>query len=639
MSRTVDRLDGRPAATDTSVDQPGDAAPAPTALSAATDRADRRRRALLAALVAAVVGVPVVVAAIAVRSPRWYPLVDMAQIEWRVRDVGLAHPPLVGLGGRIVGHGVQGSHPGPLSFYLLAPVYRLLGSSAWALQASASVLNVGALAATVWAAHRRLGLRGALLAAAGLALLVRLYGTAVLVYPWNPFLPVLFWVLFLVCVWGVLCDDLPLLPVAVAAGTLCAQTHIPYVALVGGMAVVVVAALGVAFVRRRGDPGPRRSLLIWTGGSLALGLVLWLPVVVEQLGGDPGNLSIIVDNFRHPSEAVLGLGGARPLFLDHLNLVNIVEGHRVLDSSSAPGFALLAAWAISAAATVWRRERTLIALHVVVGAALVMGLAAISRIFGPPWYYLMLWAWGTAVLAMVAVAATALRLVADPLVARLPADRRGAARWAGAGVLGLVVLVPTVLAARTEPDRDFMGAGLSDQVGEVLGPVLRAIEDGEVDGGPDGTFLVTWADPVNLGGQGQGLMLELEREGIDVKAIEAMRLGVRDHRVVEPGEADAEIHLAIGEPAIDEARARPGAAQLAYHDPRTPAERREYDRLTAELTAGLTAAGLTDLVPLIETDMYGLQTDPRMPEELSRLTYFLSITPRPLAVFSAPVQP
>jgi hypothetical protein len=404
------------------------------------------------------------------------------------------------------------------------------------------------------------------------------------------------------------------------------------------MAVVVVAALGVAFVRRRGDPGPRRSLLIWTGGSLALGLVLWLPVVVEQLGGNPGNLSIIVDNFRHPSEAVLGLGGARPLFLDHLNLVNIVEGHRVLDSSSAPGFALLAAWAISAAATVWRRERTLIALHVVVGAALVMGLAAISRIFGPPWYYLMLWAWGTAVLAMVAVAATALRLVADPLVARLPADRRGAARWAGAGVLGLVVLVPTVLAARTEPDRDFMGAGLSDQVGEVLGPVLRAIEDGEVDGGPDGTFLVTWADPVNLGGQGQGLMLELEREGIDVKAIEAMRLGVRDHRVVEPGGADAEIHLAIGEPAIDEARARPGAAQIAYHDPRTPVERREYDRLQAELTAGLTAAGLTDLVPLIETDMFGLQTDPRMPEELSRLTYFLSISPRPLAVFSSPVQ-
>jgi hypothetical protein len=85
---------------------------------------------VLAALVAAVVSLPVLVAAVAVHSPRWYPPVDLAQIELRVRDVGLAHPPLVGLGGRIVGYGTQGSHPGPMSFYLLAPVYRLLGSSA-----------------------------------------------------------------------------------------------------------------------------------------------------------------------------------------------------------------------------------------------------------------------------------------------------------------------------------------------------------------------------------------------------------------------------------------------------------------------------------------------------------------------------
>jgi hypothetical protein len=636
MSRTVDRLDGRPAATDISVVQPEDAAPAPPG---GAERVDRRRRAVLAALVAAVVSLPVLVAAVAVRSPRWYPLVDLAQIELRVRDVGLAHPPLVGLGGRIFGHGTQGSHPGPMSFYLLAPVYRLLGSSAWALQVSASVLNVGALAATVWAAHRRLGLRGALLVGAGLALLIRLYGTAVIVYPWNPFLPVLFWTLFLVCVWGVLCDDLPLLPVAVAAGTLCAQTHIPYVPLVGGMAVVVVAALGLAFVRRRGDPGARRSLLIWTGGSLGLGLVLWLPVFVEQLGGDPGNLAIIVDNFRHPVEAPQGFGAARSLLLDHLNVVNIVEGHRVFDSSSVPGLALLAAWAVAAIAAAWRRERTLVALHVVVGTALVLGLVAISRIFGIPWYYLMLWAWGTAVLTLVAVAATALRLVGDPLVARLPAPRRGAARWAGAGVLGLAVVVPTVLTARTEPDREFMAVGLSDQLGELVGPVVRAVEGGDVAGGPDGTFLVTWIDPVNLGSQGFGLMLEMERAGIDVKAPDSMRLGVRDHRVVEPGEADAEIHLAVGLPAIEEARARGGSAQLAYDDPRTPAERREFDRLRAELTAGLTAAGLSDLVPMIDDNLYALQTDPRMPQELSRLAYFLSITPQPVAVFSSPVQP
>jgi hypothetical protein len=101
MSRTVDRLDGRPAATDISVVQPDDAAPAPPGDA---ERSDRRPQAVLAALVAAVVSLPVLVAAVAVHSPRWYPPVDLAQIELRVRDVGLVHPPVVGLGGRIFGH-------------------------------------------------------------------------------------------------------------------------------------------------------------------------------------------------------------------------------------------------------------------------------------------------------------------------------------------------------------------------------------------------------------------------------------------------------------------------------------------------------------------------------------------------------
>jgi hypothetical protein len=85
-----------------------------------------RRTAVTVGAITAVLAVPLVIATVAVRSPRWYPLIDLAQIEMRVRDVGLDHPPLVGLGGRIfAGDGTQGSHPGPLSFYLLAPVYRL----------------------------------------------------------------------------------------------------------------------------------------------------------------------------------------------------------------------------------------------------------------------------------------------------------------------------------------------------------------------------------------------------------------------------------------------------------------------------------------------------------------------------------
>ena len=55
--------------------------------------------------------------------------------EFRVRDVGGRHTPLIGLPGRIGTFPDQGSHPGPISFWLVAPGYRLFGSSAWAMEA------------------------------------------------------------------------------------------------------------------------------------------------------------------------------------------------------------------------------------------------------------------------------------------------------------------------------------------------------------------------------------------------------------------------------------------------------------------------------------------------------------------------
>ncbi len=326
------------------------------------------------------------------------------------------------------------------------------------------------------------GTAGALAVAAGLAFLARLYSTAVLVYPWNPYMPVLFWVLFLVCVWSVLCDDLVLLPVAVLAGSLCAQTHVPYVALVGGMAVLVVGGLAWSWRDHRDDAGARRSLVRWSGASVALGVGLWLPVFVEQLGGDPGNLSILIANFRHPSEPLIGLGQAGRLWLHHLDVVAIARGSDALSGSLLPGLALAGLWAVAAAVAVLVvRERTLVALHVVTGAALALGLLAISRIFGPAWDYLMLWAWGTAALAAVAVILTGLALVDRGL------GSRSRLSWVPAALLGVLVLVPTVLAARSAPDTEDSAMALSNDLGALVGPTLAAIDDRDVPGPGDAT--------------------------------------------------------------------------------------------------------------------------------------------------------
>jgi len=72
--------------------------------------AERRLRgatALLFAALIAVLSFPLVVALVELRRPHWYPLLDMAQTEIRVRDV-TSHPPLIGLAGRIGPFGPNG---------------------------------------------------------------------------------------------------------------------------------------------------------------------------------------------------------------------------------------------------------------------------------------------------------------------------------------------------------------------------------------------------------------------------------------------------------------------------------------------------------------------------------------------------
>src|SRR5205814_10050506 len=117
------------------------------------------RRSLLAVVACTLVLVaPLVVALVALRRTTWYPVLDLAMTELRVRDVFTSHTPLIGLPGRIGRTlALQGSHPGPLSFYALAPVYRLFGKTAWSLQAGTVAIHAAAIASALLIARRRGG--------------------------------------------------------------------------------------------------------------------------------------------------------------------------------------------------------------------------------------------------------------------------------------------------------------------------------------------------------------------------------------------------------------------------------------------------------------------------------------------------
>ncbi|MGZ0191420.1 MAG: hypothetical protein ACKVG5_03605, partial [Acidimicrobiales bacterium] len=68
---------------------------------AARARRFARSSAGLIVLVTVGLGVPLLVAVIALAQRRWYPVLDLAMTEFRIRDVGSRQTPLIGLPGRI----------------------------------------------------------------------------------------------------------------------------------------------------------------------------------------------------------------------------------------------------------------------------------------------------------------------------------------------------------------------------------------------------------------------------------------------------------------------------------------------------------------------------------------------------------
>ncbi len=602
-----------------------------------------RRQPLVVLAVLAVLCVPLAVAVAVLRGPRWYPLLDLAQTELRVRDVGGSHTPLVGLAGRIQAYGQQGSHPGPLSFLALWPVYKVFGSTSWALQVASVALHALAMAGILAVAHRRGGVRLTAAFGAVLAVLLHGYGTGVFVEPWNPYMPVLWWLLFLLAVWSVVCGDLPMLPVAVFAGSFCMQTHISYLGLVGGIAGLTVLAV-VAWAIPHGDhrPGLRR-LLAWTGGSAALGLLLWLPPIIDQATNDPGNASMIVENFRHSAEDPIGLSRGVELIAVHLNLWRLLAGDLATSGSVVPAVLLLAAWA-AAVAVAWRlRDQALLRLHAVTGAALVLGVVSASQILGELWYYLALWAWGIASLVVVATvwtfaAAYARRPGAAPGEhgeRRAPA---GLPATVGLGVLVVVGLAWTAMFTNDAAHAEEPAARQSLMLSQVAPPTVAALDDDVAGtGGRDGRYLITWTDPVAIGATGFGLLLELERQGFDVGVNESYGTGAVEHRVMGPDEATAQVDFVVGQAGIDAARRRPDAVEVATSDIRTEAEIERYEALKDEVTADLEATGADDMVPVLETAIMAVAIDRRVGMATREKLADMAAIGAPAAVFVTPL--
>ena len=56
----------------------------------------------------------------------------------------------------------------------------------------------------------------------------------------------------------------------------------------------------------------------------------------------------------------------------------------------------------------------------------------------------------------------------------------------------------------------------------------------------------------------------------------------------------------------------PDAVEVATYDPRTPEQRAEYAEVRARFVDRLRSEGLDELVPLVDTNLFGMSVDVRL---------------------------
>jgi hypothetical protein len=592
--------------------------------------------------VAITLALPLVIATIVLHSEPWAPVYDMALIEQKVRDVGTAHTPLLGLIGRLGPPELPAYHPGPLSFFLLAPVYRLLGGSAWALEASAAFLNAVAVATAVFIAWRRRSAAIVGLAGVGLALSMQGYGPSLLTEPWNPNFPVLWFAAFLAAIWSVACRDLAMLPVAVFAGSACAQTHIPYVPVCGALGALAALVAVIVIVRAAPGSNERKRGLGTIALSLGLLFVLWLPPVIEELRGSPGNVTRLVRFFSDPDARPVGLREALRLVFYRLNVKFLIVDQLIAPagfnhplgtplSPLASGLTI-SFWIACALGAVVLRNRLLLTLHGLVLAGIGVAILAVSRIVGSHVGHVTFWSWELAMLLVVACLATIACAIARICPQRL---RFRLAYLGPALALGAVVLCTLRLAWSAASVRP--GVYHQTRLTKALarGTIEAILQGAGLATGRAGRYLVSWSDSMHAGALGIGLANELEREGLDVAYEKGFAALTGVHRTRDQSWATARIHFASGA-WIAEARRVPGAVEASAVDLRTAEEKTEAEKLRAAIVNALRASGIQDL-ETIDYDLIGaLNTHPPLHAYIIFAAGRLTDIGGPAAVFILP---
>src|SRR5262245_6376965 len=547
---------------------------APSSPPQRTRRGGRSISAPAFLIAAALLGIPFVIAVVSLFGYHWYPSSDLALEVLRIKDVGGRHTPLIGMQSRF-----DWSHPGPLMFWVFAPFYRVFGNTG--LLAGAAALNAGVVIGALYFARRRGGLPMLAIVAVLSAVLVHALGPELLIQIWNPWVPVLPFLLYVLLAWSVAERDWPALPWLVGIGSFVVKSHVSYAPVVFGRGVIAFA-LGAWGSKRSprhlegegaaatsAQASPRRWIVL----AGIVGVAAWVAPLVQQFTGSPGNIQAIVESFLHPRDpaagwsTAVGVMGRELSFIGPWSTGDDAGPFGTVVTASALPAALVLLTTATLGALAWRRgahDAGRLALLAVAGA--VLGLVAVSRVTGVLGSYLVRWTWVLAAFVWLSLLWSLWSLVA-----------RSSATTVLAAVALVTVLGLVASAGWSAGSVDVPGQQFSDAVARLGPPVARRLHRGT-------RYRVTAVDTENVPApMGVAMLEELEDRGQRVSVEPRLSRALGGWRT-EPRSRVAGVVIVVSGGDIERGWSPPaGSTRIAEYDPLSPRARARAERLERDV--------------------------------------------------------
>jgi hypothetical protein len=447
-------------------------------------------------------------------------------------------------------------HPGPLYFYLQAPLYAMWGRGAVSLFLGAALINLVFLTLTVWACTRQ---RGGVGLGVGLAAGLLVFAWRVpmlLASPWTGHVAVVAVVAFITLCSLATAGRRWMLPLALVAGGFVAQTHVSFVPVIAVLGLVTVISVAMSPAR----PGHRAAVL-WA--ALAALVVPWSIPIMEAASNGGGNAADLWTFFVARGEMVHPLSSALAHWSHGLTMVFHPEPTLPWGGHLSP---VAAAWTVPLAVTqtaallviaaVTRRSgrRLESATATSCGLAALVGLWSVTRIEGAVLDHEVFWLGALGAVNMGVIVATAIGAAARrwPVKARAGAvDALGGSAIAAFAALSLIHFTQFTSAELRRSDRARIPATfvlLRDHVASegLTKPLFRFQGD-------------AWSE-------GAGIVLRWLQAGKPL-AVDPAATAMFTNRFTSTGEEDAEVTLSSREGQHDALTARPGNVVLRDRHP------------------------------------------------------------------------